>query len=145
MRPQGKGLSPMPLCHVTLNLCLTIHKVIGFTLFTNGSFKINFYWSRIALQYCINFYCVAKWINCMYTYILSFLDFLHIPQSTEYGAPCAICRFSLFISYIVSVVYICQSQSSSSSQCLSFWYSFVWSLHWYLCFCFANKIIHTIF
>ena len=32
----------------------------------------NFYWSRITLKLLLFFYCTAKWINYMYTYIPSF-------------------------------------------------------------------------
>ena len=39
---------------------------------------INFYWSVVALQYCVSFYCTAKQISYMYTYIPYFLDFLPI-------------------------------------------------------------------
>ena len=35
----------------------------------NIIFLINFYYSIVALQCCINLCCPAKWINFMYTYI----------------------------------------------------------------------------
>ena len=34
----------------------------------------NFYWSIVALQCCVSFYCIAKWISHTYTYFPSFLD-----------------------------------------------------------------------
>lgn len=40
--------------------------------------KINLYWSIVALQHCACFYCTAKWIHYMYTYIPLFLNFLPI-------------------------------------------------------------------
>ena len=36
------------------------------------SFFLSFYWSIVALQCCISFYCIAKWISCTCTYILFF-------------------------------------------------------------------------
>ena len=52
----------------------------------------------------------------------------------------------LCVLYMVSVVYVCQSQSPSSSH-LPFpaWYPYVCSLHLYLYFCLATKIIYINF
>ena len=36
------------------------------------SFFLSFYWSIVALQCCISFNCIAKWISCTCTYILFF-------------------------------------------------------------------------
>ena len=41
-------------------------------------FVFGFYWSIVELQHCISFYCIAQWISYMYTYSLSFGDFLPI-------------------------------------------------------------------
>ena len=75
-----------------------------------NKFKAKFYWSIVALQWCVHFFCIAKWISYMYTYIPSFLDFLPVLITTEHWIiPCPIHRFSLVIYlYRVSIVYICQ-------------------------------------
>ena len=39
------------------------------------AFKKTFYWSIVALQCYVSFYCAMKWANCGYTYTPSFLDF----------------------------------------------------------------------
>ena len=79
------------------------------------------YWSIIALQYCISFYCTTKWISYMYTYILPLLNLPPTPtyhpsrssQSTELllytAAP-----HQLAILHMV--VYICQCYSLNSSH-----------------------------
>ena len=36
------------------------------------SFFLSFYWSIVALQCCVSFYCIPKWISCTCTYILFF-------------------------------------------------------------------------
>ena len=40
----------------------------------NRSIKISSYWNIVALQYCVSFCYVEKWIS--HTYIPSLLDFL---------------------------------------------------------------------
>ena len=39
---------------------------------------ISFYWSILALQCRVSFYCTAEWISCAYINALSFLNFLSI-------------------------------------------------------------------
>ena len=60
---------------------------------------INFYWSVVVLQCWLSFYCTAKWISYMYTYISYFLDFLPIQVTTEHWVefPVLFSRFSLVI------------------------------------------------
>ena len=63
----------------------------------------------------------AKWIRHAYTYIASLLDFLPIHVTTEHWveSPVLYNRLSLVsILYIVSIMYICQSQTPNSSQLL---------------------------
>ena len=44
-------------------------------------FKINFYWSIVALQCYIIFYCTAKWISYTYTFVPYLLDLFPIWQA----------------------------------------------------------------
>ena len=46
---------------------------------------ILFYWTTIALQYCVSFCCTASWISYMYTHILSLLSLPPILHSTLLG------------------------------------------------------------
>ena len=53
------------------------------------SFFLSFHWSIVALQCCVSFYCIAKWISCTCTYILSLISFpFRSPQSIEQSSPC---------------------------------------------------------
>ena len=78
------------------------HFSLGFFFF--------FDWYIFALQCCISFCCPVKWINYMYKYIPSFLDFLPICifLPTEHWAelPVLYSRSSLVIYFIHSSVYM---------------------------------------
>ena len=61
------------------------------------SFFLFFNWNMLALQCYVSFFCTAKWINHVYTYILSLLNLPPIPPCPPLGhhrtmcwAPCAI-------------------------------------------------------
>ena len=61
--------------------------------------------------------------------------------------PCAVCMSSSFIYFIHSAnsVYVSIPISPFIPPCFPPWYPYICSLHLYLYFCFANKIICTIF
>ena len=60
-------------------------------------FFFNFYWSIVALQCCVGFYCAAKCISYTYTYISSFLAEFPVLYS----------KFSLVIYFIFVCVCVC--------------------------------------
>ena len=93
----------------------------------------------------------------MYTYSPLFLDFFPILVPTEYwaGLPVPYIRFSLVI-YFMHSVSMCQSRSTNLSHFPLVYgtkmrvlfpacYPHVCSLHLCLYFCFASKVIYTIF
>ena len=55
-------------------------------------FYLLFYWGIVVLQYCVSFYCTAKWSSLCYTAV------------------------SYQLSILCILVYICQSQSPNSSH-----------------------------
>ena len=102
---------------------------------------LNFYWTTDASPCCVRFFCTAKWISYMHTYLPSFLNFLPFrsPQNAEERSPCCIGGSHS------SSIYTSVLSSPSSHPPRSPWYPHVCSLCLGLCFCFADKIIHTIF
>ena len=62
---------PSYILHASLSLVCCLWGV--FVLFV---FLIDFYWSIIALQCGISFFCTAEWISSTYSYNASFLGFL---------------------------------------------------------------------
>ena len=48
-------------------------------------FFLTFYWSIVALQCYVSFYCIARWISYTETYIPSCLDFLPIWVTRSMG------------------------------------------------------------
>ena len=111
--------------------------------------NINFYWSIVALQYCVRFYCTIKWISYMYTYIASFWDFFLIYVTTEHWVEFSVLygRFSLVIYFIYSIngVHMSIPISQFIPPFFPPWCLYVQLSHLVLCFCFVNKIIYTIF
>ena len=102
-----------------------------------------FYWRIVALHCCVSFYCTAKWISHMYTYIPSFwISFpFRSPQSwVEF--PMVYSRFSLVIYFIHSIsdVYM----SIPISQLIPPIFPYVCALYLFVCFCFANNIIESL-
>ena len=59
-------------------------------------FLINFYWSIVALQCWVSFYCTAKWISLAYTYASSLLTFFPFRSP-----PRALSRVSCAIQHVL--------------------------------------------
>ena len=99
-------------------------------------FFFNFYWSLVAFQYCVSFYCTAKWISHTYPLFLGFpshlghhralnsIIFIYILYIVESGVYMSVPVYP--ISPFPLVIPLC-------SLCLC------------LYFCFINKILCTIF
>ena len=76
-------------------------------LWNGGLFSFFFNWSIVALQCCVNVYCRAKWICCMYPSIPSFSDFLPIKVATEHGVePLCESAGSHHLSLLHTAVYV---------------------------------------
>ena len=64
---------------------------------------ITFYWSITALQCCVCFYCIVKWISFMYTYIPLFWDFLPISVTTEHTPVFTALLFTIARTWVQSL------------------------------------------
>ena len=84
----------------------------------------NFYWSIVALQCRVSFYCTAKWISYAYPHIPSLGFLYHLGHHRALSrVPCTIRRFSLVIYFTYSSVYmsILISQFISPLPVPTFW------------------------
>ena len=110
-------------------------------------FKKNFYWDTVA------FSIVEQNQSAIHIQISTpFWTFFWFrsSQSLKYEFPLLYSMFSLvwlsFFVIIVSIVYMCQSQSPNSSYPPHPpWYPYIWSLCLCLYCSFANKVIYTCF
>ena len=95
----------------------------------NFFFFKHLYWSIIALQWCVSFCFITKWISYRYTYIpiyppscVSHPPSLFHPsrwtQNTELISLCYVAD-SHYLSILHLVVYICQCYSLTSSQSMA--------------------------
>ena len=86
---------------------------------------VNFYWSLVALQYCVSFSCIIKWILMHITYIIRIHTsplFWISPQSRSLRSPesSSVCytanSHQLSILYIVVILCMCHYQFPNSSH-----------------------------
>ena len=126
------------------------------------------YWSIIALQCCVSFCCIMKWISCMYTHMNQLYVYtyesavcIHIspashcppPQLTPLGharalssqLPLLCSSFPLAVYYTHESVYTSVLLFNSSLPLLHPLCSRVLSLHLRPCSCPANKFTCSIF
>jgi len=70
-----------------------------------------FDWSIVALHCHVSFFCTAKWISYMYSYIPYLLDFLPILLTTDHWVefPVLYSMFSLAIYFVHSINSVCRS------------------------------------
>ena len=97
-------------------------------ILSNASFFFTSYWSKIALQGCVSFCCITKWISYTYTYMpifpsscISLPPSLSHPsrwsQSTELISLCYVAASHYpSILHLVVYIYICPCHSLTSSQ-----------------------------
>ena len=77
-------------------------------------FPINFYWSMVDLQCCVNFCCTELWFIYIYTHTHSFLIFsIMAYHKIEYSSLCYTVRTLLFIHSICNSLHLLTPVSHS--------------------------------
>ena len=101
-----------------------------------------FYWSIAALQSCVSFCYTAKLYIYIYISSLFWISFPFMSQNTAWSS----LGYTVgSILYVVSIVYIYQSQSPNSFHPLPPCCPYICSLCLGLYFCFPDRIIYTTF
>ena len=108
-----------------------------------GNFKINFYWSTVALQ--VSAAQQSQSAICIRVSPLFCISFPFRSSQSIEKLPVLDNRFSLVIYFIHSSVYMLIPISQFIPPSFSPWYPYIYSLYLCLYFCFANKFIWTIF
>ena len=121
--------------------------------FISKKFKINFYWSIVALQCCVSFCWITMCISYMYIHPLFSGLPSHLGHHRAFSRVlCAIQKVPCFIHSVNSVYMyvhmytVCQTQSGNSShRPFPSCYPYICSLCLCLYFCFANEFTCMIF
>ena len=99
-----------------------------------------FLWSVVALQHCVSFGCTARSIR--HTHI-RLSDFLPLRRPLELPVLSSLSSLVSYFMYSVSGVYVSVLISQFSHFPFPPGHAYICSLR--LCFCFAIKIVYTIF
>ena len=93
----------------------SIHGIFQATVLEWGARAFSLYWNIVALQFCVSFYCTAKWISHTHTCVCVLNCFSHVwffatPWTTARQAPLSM---GFFLTRILEWVAMPSSRGSS--------------------------------
>ena len=93
----------------------SIHGIFQATVLEWGARAFSLYWNIVALQFCVSFYCTAKWISHTHTCVCVLNCFSHVwffatPWTTARQAPLSM---GFFLTRILEWVAMPSSRESS--------------------------------